>query len=460
MVRPVARTQHSNVYLVKHRQLGVYRIAKVVSGENADYERAFKEAHIIKNFKHTGIPLVYDIEVSGDSICIIEEYIAGKSLAEIISKEKLSVKDIAAIGVSICEVLQYLHNHAGICHMDIKPSNIIVRDYPIKERFMQTVMNSNSFLNKSKRKWDVCLIDFDSAGYYESVVIKDYGTVGYASPEQYGHGLHFISGQTDIYSVGMLLLYMLSGGDIQSTAEHAEELCELHSGTIGPIIKRCIRHNRSQRIKSIDKLKDELSVVAESKPDKIKVNNTCAVRDIYVYGTAHGVGTTHFCLCLAAFLNRFYRHKNVLCKRCKDREDVFGEAVKGKLNENGAYKNHGIYIMPDYGSAICCDESVYDIIVHDCGVDRPEMDSDSDVVFLCVDVHGYRKKSLKPVANALGREDIIFFNHISGRRFYELAKKADNNKRIYRMPCIYEWNESNRLFEEAVIEALGIKKKR
>ena len=47
-----------------------------------DYERILREADMIKNLKCPGIPVVFDIEDNNDSICIIEEYISGKSLPE------------------------------------------------------------------------------------------------------------------------------------------------------------------------------------------------------------------------------------------------------------------------------------------------------------------------------------------------------------------------------------------
>ncbi|MBQ4284226.1 MAG: serine/threonine protein kinase [Lachnospira sp.] len=451
VIRLIAQTRHSKVYLVKHRQLEVYRIAKVVSGGSADCERALKEANTIKEFKHPGIPLVYDVEVSGDSICIIEEYIAGKSLAELIANENLTVKQIAHMGVCICEILEYLHDCVGVIHMDIKPANIMVRNKSAKKH---NLIGSNH-----KNEYEVCLIDFDSSGYTGEVVEENFSTAEYAAPEQFSQDRQVSSARTDIYSMGMLLLYMLNGGHMQSLAESTETLCQLHSDTIGPIIRRCIRHNRIQRFKSIKELKQALSVVAKSKDDSRKQNNTCAVRDIYVYGTGHGVGTTHFSLCLAAFLHRCYRGRKVLYRRCNDREDVFAEACKGRLSEQGAYMRHGIYIMPDYGGGVDCDVSGYDIVVYDYGVERPDVDGvDESVRCICVDTCGYRKKK-QAASECLGLTEVAtFVNHISGKRFYELVKRAGNVRRFYRMPCIYEWNETNRLFEEAVIEALELKK--
>ena len=92
-----------------------------------DYERILREADMIKNLKCPGIPVVFDIEDNNDSICIIEEYISGKSLTEYISEAGcITAHDMADIGIRICDIISYLHECAGIVHLGIKPSNIII----------------------------------------------------------------------------------------------------------------------------------------------------------------------------------------------------------------------------------------------------------------------------------------------------------------------------------------------
>lgn len=545
VVRLVTETQHSKVYLVKHTQLSVYRIAKLVTKSKADYERILREANIIKNLKHTGIPLVYDVEEDSDSICIIEEYISGNSLAEYIAISTISLWQILEISIKLCEVLAYLHEEAGIMHLDLKPSNIIVRKADINE-------------------YDICIIDFDSsvfvpkeggqsnmlpegfAGDRDEISasqdvnasheisasqkekqkqeaedgcgnkmhnsIPFYGTIGFAAPEQYAFAAY--GGQppttlrdnpkdllcgSDIYSMGMLLLYMLSRLHVQSTAEstarslfcgarmtggadkefkpmEAEELCRLYSDTVGPVIQKCIRHNRCQRYESIQELRNDLETVLSQKAKK-QIVNTEKACNIYVRGTQHGVGTTHFCLCMASFLQRHFAKEKVLYMRHKDVQDVRPEACKGRLEKGGAYVLHGLHIMPDYRGTIACDLSSYTVIVHDCGVKegtlealqgaQTEADPEADpkdsggrTIEILLAQGGYRKDALLFLTKR-SRREIVFINHISGKAFYELVKRYEAacrehipvGTRFFRMPCMYEWHKHNKLFEEAVIEA-------
>ena len=146
-----------------------------------------KEAHLIKNLKHPHIPVIYDIEQNigedNDSICIIEEYIDGKSLRQYVHDETdtrgyLSVHEICRIGIELCCILEYLHgyNGNGILHMDIKPDNIM--------------------LDKNGK---VKLIDYDNAVEGNAGLTVESGSPLYAAPEQYNREKAVI--QSDIFQI-------------------------------------------------------------------------------------------------------------------------------------------------------------------------------------------------------------------------------------------------------------------
>ena len=121
-----------------------------------DSDTILREARLIKNLKHSHIPVIYDIEEDDISICIIEEYISGKSLRSYINE---------------------------IIHLDIKPDNIIIDEHN-----------------------NVKLIDFGSSIHKAGLTQAGMISPGYAAPEQYGG--KELTYQTDIYSVGMVLKFM------------------------------------------------------------------------------------------------------------------------------------------------------------------------------------------------------------------------------------------------------------
>ena len=194
IIRELSCSRHSKVYLVRHRILDVYRVAKIFSGNQQDARRLMKEAHLIKNFKHPHIPVIYDIEQNigedDDSICIIEEYIDGKSLRQYVHDETdtrgyLSVHEICRIGIELCCILEYLHgyNGNGILHMDIKPDNIMVTRYGKELVLIDFGRSEHIDIETKSVKSNLGEADYNKE---QSITrMYQYGTLGYAAPECY-----------------------------------------------------------------------------------------------------------------------------------------------------------------------------------------------------------------------------------------------------------------------------------
>lgn len=443
----MAKTSHSDVKLVRHKQLQVLRVAKTVYKNATECSRILKEANLIKSLKYTGVPLIYDIDANIDSICIIEEYIAGKSLTEYIHETgTLSITQTAILGIQICSVLEYLHICAGIIHLDIKPANIIVRDEYIK-----------GIVNK-----DVCgisIIDFDSSRRIDEQCTKEYGTVGFAAPEQY------ISSGTidsDIYSIGILLLYMITGGHMQSITDDIQNVCQMYSASIGSIIKRCIRHNGNQRYKTITEVKNELVCISQRKYIDNNISNIddliCSnkrQKHIYVSGLACKIGTTHFCLCIASFLAK--KNINVVCIRHGDRNDYRDVGLLTKCSAYGTYQVYNVHIVPEYYQGVSCDLSQFTYCVHDMGIFKNQYFDDG--INILIGVAGYRT-CMTDVMKKVNTNTILVINHIGGKEFYKYIKKINIKHKCFRFPCIYNWYENNELFKELAENILHLENRK
>ncbi|MEQ8225692.1 MAG: serine/threonine-protein kinase, partial [Candidatus Eremiobacterota bacterium] len=124
------------------------------------------------------------------------DYIEGKTLEEIINSSWKPVEKNKAITwtIQIAEIIDYLHNsfQKPLVYRDLKPSNIIIKpeEKPV-------------------------LVDFGIARYYNPDKSSDtfnYGTPGYAAPEQY-KGKGQSTPQSDIFGLGAILFQMLTGYD-------------------------------------------------------------------------------------------------------------------------------------------------------------------------------------------------------------------------------------------------------
>lgn len=180
--------------------------------------RSFPRAAVayekLQNIRHINLPEIYDVLEMDDGQIVLEEYIDGLTVAQVMEVDKYRYSGARKVLLSLCDALTALHDR-GIIHRDVKLDNVIVE--------------------KSGR---VVLIDFN-ASRIESAASKDtvvMGTVGYASPEQLG--LAQTDARTDIYAAGVLYNVMLTG-------QHPSVTIAL--GKAGRIVRKCTAVNPNER---------------------------------------------------------------------------------------------------------------------------------------------------------------------------------------------------------------------
>lgn len=135
----------------------------------------------LQNLSSNHIPNISEV-IFDENTIVIEEYIQGKLLSELIESRQFTYKSAHKLIGQIFETLAVLH-HNGIIHRDVKPDNIMV--------------------DENKNVW---LIDFGIARFYDSSAYKDterLGTVGYAPPEQFGFSQSDF--RSDLYAAGVTI---------------------------------------------------------------------------------------------------------------------------------------------------------------------------------------------------------------------------------------------------------------
>ena len=165
--------------------------AHLFDAEDVDeYLRRFQqEARAAARCEHPNIVTIYDVGVVQATPYIAMEYVEGRSLKSCLSRhERFRAEDAAAIMVQILDGLQYAHKH-GVVHRDIKPPNILV------------LLSGTAKLTD----FGVARIDSTLATQIGAVL----GTPAYMSPEQLvGRP---VTAASDLYSVGVVLLELVSG---------------------------------------------------------------------------------------------------------------------------------------------------------------------------------------------------------------------------------------------------------
>ena len=187
------------------------RVVKVYSEE--DSAAALHEAEILNGLYHPGIPAFYGLvpirlrEPYGCGFGLVMSYIPGIPLSAA-ADGGLPSATVISYSMQLCEILAYLHGlPEPVLHLDLQPQNILVNEHG-----------------------RLFLVDFGSS-YHLSVAStapERFGTADFAAPEIYRPGRLDVG--ADLYSVGMLMYYMLTGTTADMTSPIAlgtcfEEIC-------------------------------------------------------------------------------------------------------------------------------------------------------------------------------------------------------------------------------------------
>lgn len=178
--------------------------------------------------RHENLPEIYDSVILEDGQIVLEEFINGITVAEVLETGLYKPSGAKKILLSVCNALDYLHSQ-GIIHRDIKPENIIVSE---NGRIVLIDFNISRIQKPNGKDTEVM------------------GTVGYASPEQMGMAQS--DERTDIYAMGVLMNVMLTG----------MHPCEsIPKGLFGRIIKKCTNINPDLRYQDVCDFKKALSLL-------------------------------------------------------------------------------------------------------------------------------------------------------------------------------------------------------
>ena len=206
-----------------------------------------REANLLATLNHPSIPRIYDYFTEDDRSYLVLEFIHGKDMEAIINDTNgfLPEDQVLGWGISLCDVLTYLHGHKPdpIIFRDMKPSNVMI--------------NHNG---------DVVLVDFGIAKTFQSGIKGTMiGTEGYSPPEQYRGEATPLA---DIYSLGATMHHALTRRDprLEPPFSFAERPIRRINPNVSPelelAINTSLQYNPSERFQNTNDMKDALMGVA------------------------------------------------------------------------------------------------------------------------------------------------------------------------------------------------------
>ena len=217
-LRVLKQSPRGTVSVVRHKKSGTRYVFRRYSGSGEVYRRLLPVL-----CPH--LPQIMEAAEQDGQTAVLEEYVQGDTLAELLTGAKLTEKEARQVTMQLCHALHVLHS-MGAVHRDVKPENVILRGS------------------------DAVLIDFDAARIYKDESESDtqvLGTTGFAAPEQYG--IFQSDERADIFSLGVLLNIMLTG-------KHPSR--EMAAGKMGRIVRKCTMTAPEQRYQSARALMEVL----------------------------------------------------------------------------------------------------------------------------------------------------------------------------------------------------------
>jgi serine/threonine-protein kinase len=179
---------------VLERPVAIKLMHRETARDSDQLERFRREARAVAQLNHPHVVQVIDAGEEGDdehpTPYIVLEYVEGETLKQRIRRlGRLPVTEAVAYAIEIARALSAAHAR-GIVHRDIKPQNVLidaegsakVTDFGIARMLVDEGLTADG---------------------------RVLGTTDYVSPEQaLGHQ---VNGQSDIYSLGVVLYEMLTG---------------------------------------------------------------------------------------------------------------------------------------------------------------------------------------------------------------------------------------------------------
>ena len=255
------------VYRARDTQLERTVAIKVLPPDqlaDPDRKRRFiQEARAASALNHPAIVTIYDVGSERNTDFIVMEYVAGRTLDQVVPAGGLALKKGLRFAIEIADAVARAHE-AGIIHRDLKPANVMVTD-----------------------TGGIKILDFGIAKLLESTapavvtktaaVTQDGTTVGtpaYMSPEQ-ADGQR-VDARSDVFSFGSVLYEMMTGRRAFSGDSRLSVMARiLNEDPVPPgrlaatipadlekVILRCLRKDPARRFQTMADLRVALEDLA------------------------------------------------------------------------------------------------------------------------------------------------------------------------------------------------------
>ena len=254
-----------------NRPVALKMLPADAAADPARMGRFLHEARAASALNHPNIITVHDIGTAEGVTFIAMEFVAGRTLADLVAHNRLTLADALKYAIQIADAVSAAHA-AGLVHRDLKPANVMVTD-------AGRVKVLDFGLAKSTERGSIhdaaVTQTSDDSLRPRTEEGSILGTVAYMSPEQ-AEGKP-VDTRSDIFAFGALLYELVTGrrafqGESKvgtlSAILHAEPqpASTIASNTpreLDRIIAHCLRKDPARRFQHLDDVKTLLEQLKE-----------------------------------------------------------------------------------------------------------------------------------------------------------------------------------------------------
>ncbi len=223
------------------------------------------EAQTLACLRHAHLVRVIDYFSEQGADYLVMEFVQGENLADRIAREgRQPEQQVTIWALQLLDALKYCHGE-GVIHRDIKPGNIIIT----------TVQG----------KTKAILVDFGLMKVWtprdpHTKLVRGFGTLTYAPPEQFGGG--YTDPRSDLYSLGATLYHALTGKEPPTAPDRIANGIMLTlpgvSALLQDVVLKEMELRKEDRFGSASEMADILSRAAMTpEPDPPPVNHPPAI---------------------------------------------------------------------------------------------------------------------------------------------------------------------------------------
>jgi eukaryotic-like serine/threonine-protein kinase len=262
------------VYKARDLRLDRFVCIKVLRAEQLKDEsrkqRLVQEAKSASSLNHPNIITIHEIDRADGTDFIVMEFVAGKTLHQLIPSSGLPVADVLKYAIPIASALAAA-NAAGIIHRDVKPGNIMVGSNGIV-KVLDFGLAKLAETATSEFGETATLRAAEHPSTEEGTIV---GTTAYMSPEQ-AEGKK-VDARSDIFSFGSMLYEMVTGrrafrGDsklstlsaiLKDEPKPVSSMLPDVPRDMEKIISRCLRKDPERRFQTMADLRVALEELKE-----------------------------------------------------------------------------------------------------------------------------------------------------------------------------------------------------